>query len=133
MKPRAIWQPWLMLAPTLLVLLTFFVLPVLLAARNSLYSWDLLTDPRYVGLTFAQWASIIAFGVALGFAYRLIKRGKVAPLAGALGDKQVGGRIDPGPRITRKQLDEIEQQERADKAAKGSGGGGGNKGKGGKK
>ncbi len=88
------------------------------------------TDPRYVGLTFAQWMSIVALGTALGFAYWLVKHGKPAPLVAALGDKEVGGRKDQGPRITRKHLDEIEEAARAEKASKGSGGG---KGKGGKK
>jgi phosphatidylglycerol---prolipoprotein diacylglyceryl transferase len=36
------------------------------------------TDPRYLGLTFAQWSSIAAFGAALYLASRLLKSGKVA-------------------------------------------------------
>jgi ABC-type sugar transport system permease subunit len=39
-----------MLGPTLLALSVFFWLPVLLAAITSLFDWDLLTPPRYVGL-----------------------------------------------------------------------------------
>ena len=62
MKPRNAWHPWLMLAPTLLVLVVFFVLPVGLAARNSLYSWDLLTDPHYVGLE--NYRALIGSGAA---------------------------------------------------------------------
>src|ERR1043166_3409440 len=31
------------------------------------------TDPRYVGLTFAQWSSILAFGVALHAASRILR------------------------------------------------------------
>lgn len=50
MRPRAWWHPWLMLGPTALVLLSFFVLPVLAALYQSLFSWDLLTPPRWVGL-----------------------------------------------------------------------------------
>ena len=33
------------------------------------------TDPRYLGLTFAQWSSIVAFGAALYGANRLLKTG----------------------------------------------------------
>ncbi len=44
------------------------------------------TDPRYVGLTFAQWASILAFGIAVYVAFRIFKNGQpaevVAPTAG---------------------------------------------------
>lgn len=39
-----------MLAPTALLLSVFFLYPLLLAFKNSLYSWDLLTPPTYVGL-----------------------------------------------------------------------------------
>lgn len=44
------------------------------------------TDPRHFGLTFAQWAAIVAFGVAAYVAARVIKNGKpaevVAPTSG---------------------------------------------------
>lgn len=36
------------------------------------------TDPRYFGLTFAQWASILAFGGAVAFALKIAKGGKAA-------------------------------------------------------
>jgi phosphatidylglycerol:prolipoprotein diacylglycerol transferase len=36
------------------------------------------TDPRYSGLTFAQWSSILAFGVAVYAASRLLKSGAAA-------------------------------------------------------
>ncbi|HEX4455192.1 MAG TPA: prolipoprotein diacylglyceryl transferase family protein [Kofleriaceae bacterium] len=36
------------------------------------------TDPRYAGLTFAQWASIVAFGVAVYVAFRVLKHGAPA-------------------------------------------------------
>jgi sn-glycerol 3-phosphate transport system permease protein len=39
-----------MLLPTLLVLAIFFVYPLWFALKTSLYSWDLLTPPRFVGL-----------------------------------------------------------------------------------
>jgi phosphatidylglycerol:prolipoprotein diacylglycerol transferase len=51
------------------------------------------SDPRYLGLTFAQWASILAFGVATYTLVRLMKTGKPAPLDDELGDK-VGGYRD---------------------------------------
>jgi sn-glycerol 3-phosphate transport system permease protein len=49
MKPRAAWHPWLMLGPSLALFLLFFVFPVGVAAYESLFSWDLLTPPRFVG------------------------------------------------------------------------------------
>jgi phosphatidylglycerol:prolipoprotein diacylglycerol transferase len=36
------------------------------------------SDPRHFGLTFAQWASFLAFGAAVYFATRLLKNGKPA-------------------------------------------------------
>ena len=36
------------------------------------------SDPRYIGMTFAQWSSIIAFGAAAYVAMRLLKNGKPA-------------------------------------------------------
>ncbi len=48
------------------------------------------SDPRYAGLTFAQWMSIVAFGVATYTLVRLIRFGKPAPLDAELGDV-VGG------------------------------------------
>lgn len=36
------------------------------------------SDPRYLSLTFAQWSSIVAFGVAAYFASRLLKNGQPA-------------------------------------------------------
>ena len=46
-RPR--WHPWAMLAPTLALLVVFFVVPIGVAACESLFSWDLLTPPRFVG------------------------------------------------------------------------------------
>jgi ABC-type sugar transport system permease subunit len=48
-RPKKPWHPWLFLGPSLLLLVVFFVLPVGLAAVASLFSWDLLTPPRWVG------------------------------------------------------------------------------------
>jgi sn-glycerol 3-phosphate transport system permease protein len=39
-----------MMAPTALLLAVFFFYPLVFAAKTSLYSWDLLTPARYVGL-----------------------------------------------------------------------------------
>jgi phosphatidylglycerol---prolipoprotein diacylglyceryl transferase len=36
------------------------------------------SDPRYVGLTFAQWCSLLAFGAAVYVALRILKNGKPA-------------------------------------------------------
>lgn len=37
------------------------------------------SDPRHLGLTFAQWASMLAFGASLYLALRLLNGGKPAP------------------------------------------------------
>ena len=47
--PRSRWHPWAMLAPTLALLVVFFIVPIGVAAYESLFSWDLLTPPRFVG------------------------------------------------------------------------------------
>ena len=36
------------------------------------------SDPRYVGMTFAQWCSILAFAASLALAFRIFKNGKPA-------------------------------------------------------
>ena len=50
------------------------------------------SDPRYAGLTFAQWMSLVAFGFAAYALVRLIRHGKPAPLAAELGDTAGGYR-----------------------------------------
>jgi ABC-type sugar transport system permease subunit len=50
MKPRARWHPWIMLGPSLALFFVFFLFPVALAAYESLFAWDLLTPPVWVGL-----------------------------------------------------------------------------------
>ncbi|WP_437317130.1 carbohydrate ABC transporter permease [Sorangium sp. So ce385] len=50
MKPKHPLSPYLLLLPTAAFLAVFFLVPLLLAAKNSFYAWDLLTPPRYVGL-----------------------------------------------------------------------------------
>lgn len=49
MKPRSPLHPYLFLLPTLVTLGIFFVVPLGIAVKNSLYSWDMLTPPRWVG------------------------------------------------------------------------------------
>jgi ABC-type sugar transport system permease subunit len=49
MKPRAPIHPWLMLGPSLAAWTLFVFIPLGLAAYESLFAWDMLTDPVYVG------------------------------------------------------------------------------------
>ena len=55
MKPRRRMDPYWMLAPTALLLLLFFFYPLVYGFVRSLYAWDLLTPPRYVGLKHYRW------------------------------------------------------------------------------
>ncbi|MEI9940253.1 MAG: sugar ABC transporter permease [Pseudomonadota bacterium] len=50
MKPSRPSDPYWMLLPTLLLLFVFFVFPLGMLVKHSLFSWDLLTPARYVGL-----------------------------------------------------------------------------------
>ena len=49
MRPCARSHPWLMLGPSLFAWTLFVFVPLGLAARQSLYSWDMLTPPEWVG------------------------------------------------------------------------------------
>jgi ABC-type sugar transport system permease subunit len=49
MRPRAGWHPWAMLGPSLVLLFVFFIFPIGVAALASVFEWDLLTPPRWVG------------------------------------------------------------------------------------
>ena len=49
MRPRKKAHPWIMLGPSLAAWGLFIVLPLGLAAYESLFAWDMLTDPVYVG------------------------------------------------------------------------------------
>jgi phosphatidylglycerol---prolipoprotein diacylglyceryl transferase len=74
------------------------------------------TDPRYVGLTFAQWVSIAAFAAAAYGLYHLRKRGKPARRDEELGPKEIGGRRDGAPQIAARDLDAAKKDlERAEK------------------
>jgi len=50
MKPSRRADPYWMLLPTLLFLFVFFVFPLGMLLKQSLYRWDLLTPARFVGL-----------------------------------------------------------------------------------
>jgi phosphatidylglycerol---prolipoprotein diacylglyceryl transferase len=61
--------------------------------RFFLEYWRLNTsDPRYVGMTFAQWCSIVAFLGAAYTLYLLKQKGAAAPLADQLGGRPGGHR-----------------------------------------
>jgi sn-glycerol 3-phosphate transport system permease protein len=59
-----------MLGPTLALLVAFFVLPIGVAAVESLFSWDLLTSPQYVGA--ANYRALAAHGEILHVALRTL-------------------------------------------------------------
>ena len=51
MRPRSPSDPYWMLLPTAALLALFFFYPLLFAGYISLFSWDLLSDPEFVGLS----------------------------------------------------------------------------------
>jgi sn-glycerol 3-phosphate transport system permease protein len=59
-----------MLGPTLVLLTLFFLVPIAVAAYESLFSWDLLTEPRFVGS--ANFRALAARGDLLGIAIRTL-------------------------------------------------------------
>lgn len=59
-----------MLAPTAALLALFFFYPLLLAFKQSLYAWDLLTPPTYVGLH--NYEALVKSGDLLGAATRTL-------------------------------------------------------------
>lgn len=69
-KPRSHWHPWVMLAPTLALLVVFFVVPIGVATYESFFSWDLLTDPRFVGV--GNYRALAAHGELLRVALRTL-------------------------------------------------------------
>lgn len=50
MNPRRPLDPYWMMAPTAILLAVFFFYPLVFAGYQSLFEWDLLTPPKYVGL-----------------------------------------------------------------------------------
>ena len=70
MRPRSPMHPWAMVGPTLALLAVFFILPIGVAAYESLFSWDLLTPPRYVGA--ANYQALAAHGELLRVGLRTL-------------------------------------------------------------
>lgn len=64
MRPSHPAQPYLLLAPTLILLVAFFFGPLLFALRTSFFEWDLLTPARPVG--FDNYAALLESGEFLG-------------------------------------------------------------------
>lgn len=60
MRPARPWHPFALLLPTVAVLGLFFIYPLLLALYRSLFAWDLLTPPRFVGT--AHYRVLLASG-----------------------------------------------------------------------
>ena len=50
MRPARRWDPLWLLLPTFAVLAAFFFLPLGMLVKQSFYAWDLLGEPRFVGL-----------------------------------------------------------------------------------
>jgi ABC-type sugar transport system permease subunit len=89
MRPRKRSHPWLMLAPSLAAWALFVVLPLLLAAYQSLFSWDMLTEPVYVGAAnyqaIAEGGELLKIlGRSLGFSVIVVTGAMTAGLALAL-------------------------------------------------
>jgi sn-glycerol 3-phosphate transport system permease protein len=89
MQPVRRWHPYALLAPTVLILGTFFLYPLALAFYRSFFAWDLLTAPVSVGAehyqhllasgelaailgrTLAYSVVVVALSLALGLALAL--------------------------------------------------------------
>ncbi len=89
MKPRAKVDPWLMLGPSLAAWTLFVFVPLGLAAYESLFAWDMLTDAVYVGG--ANYAAIAENGElgrilarTLGYSVLVVSGSMVLGLALAL-------------------------------------------------
>lgn len=50
MRPKGAADPYWMMLPTAALLVVFFFYPLGFAAYQSLFQWDLLTEPKWVGL-----------------------------------------------------------------------------------
>lgn len=70
MRPRHPLHPYLLLAPTLLLLGVFFVYPIARAVYDSFFAWDLLTPPKYVGT--ANYAALADSGELLAILGRTL-------------------------------------------------------------
>ena len=101
MKPARRLEPYALLAPTLVLLSLFFVIPFFVAAKESLFSWDLLTPRTYVGFanyvqiwqrgelgrafsnTLAYSAVVVGGALVLGLSLALLldRKGRIAAFA----------------------------------------------------
>jgi ABC-type sugar transport system permease subunit len=79
MKPARPWHPLGLLLPTALVLGLFFVYPLGLAAYRSLFAWDLLTEPRFVGT--ANYRALASSGQLAEIALRTLSYSVVVVVA----------------------------------------------------
>ncbi|KYG08315.1 ABC transporter permease [Sorangium cellulosum] len=96
MKPKHPLSPYLLLLPTAAFLGVFFLVPLLLAAKNSFYAWDLLTPPRYVGLR--NYEVLIESGELAGALLRTLGYSAVVvALSGSLGLALAVALDRPGP------------------------------------
>ncbi|WP_437590021.1 carbohydrate ABC transporter permease [Sorangium sp. So ce1000] len=96
MKPKHPLSPYLLLLPTAAFLAVFFLVPLLLAAKNSFYAWDLLTPPRYVGLR--NYEVLVESGELAGALLRTLGYSAVVvTLSGALGLALAVALDRPGP------------------------------------
>jgi len=94
-KPRRWLDPYWMMAPTALLLGVFFFYPLLVAGYRSLFAWDLLTPPVYVGLDnyrslFASGEVWSTFKVTLLFSVVVVTGSMILGLALALGLNRPG-------------------------------------------
>ncbi|WP_437570598.1 carbohydrate ABC transporter permease [Sorangium sp. So ce542] len=96
MKPKHPLSPYLLLLPTAAFLGVFFLVPLLLAAKNSFYAWDLLTPPRYVGLR--NYEVLAGSGELAGALLRTLGYSAVVvTLSGSLGLALAVALDRPGP------------------------------------
>lgn len=70
MKPKRPLDPYLLLAPTALVLGLFFFWPLALVVKNSFFRWDMLTPPVWVGA--ANYGQILRSGELVGTLLRTL-------------------------------------------------------------
>ncbi len=75
MKPRSRVHPYLMVAPTVLVLSVFFVVPLIRSLQLSFSHWDLLTPPEPAGLS--NYDRLISSGQLLGIVSRTLTFGVI--------------------------------------------------------
>jgi sn-glycerol 3-phosphate transport system permease protein len=96
MEPRARSHPWWMLGPSLAVWVLFVFVPLGIAAWQSLFAWDMLTPPQWVGG--ANYASLVengelwrVLGRTLGFSVLVVAGSMSLGLALALLLDRPGG------------------------------------------